>query len=84
MELVLPKLYATKSVTWNFHVDDSQKNSRYDMIIGWDLLVELKLYLLLSNHTIIGNGGAYKGCTVSMKYSSDLRSDAIFRNEESW
>ena len=33
-ELVQPELDATKSVTWSFHVDDSQKHSRYDMIIG--------------------------------------------------
>ena len=34
VELVLPELDATKSVTWSFHVYDLQKNSPYDMIIG--------------------------------------------------
>ena len=68
---MLPELDATKNVTWNFYVDESQKNSPYDMIIGHDLLLELKLDLCLSYCTIKGN---------SMKYPSDLRDEAIFRN----
>ena len=73
MELVLPELHATNSMTWNFHVDDLQKHSRYDMIMGRDLLLELKLDLCFSNFTIKGNVGLYKGCTVPMKYLSYLR-----------
>ena len=42
VELALTELDATKSVVWSFHVDDLQKNSRYIMIIGHDLLLELK------------------------------------------
>ena len=84
MELVLPESDATKSVTWNFHVDDSQKNSRHDIIIGRDLLLELKLDLCLHDYNIRGNGGTYEGCTVSMKDTSDLRNDARFRNESLW
>ena len=57
VELVLPELDAKKSVTWNFYMDDSQKNSRYDMIIGRDLLLELTLDLCLFVCTIKGNGG---------------------------
>ena len=57
VELVWPELDATKSMTWSFHVDDSQKNSRYDMKIGRDLLLELKLDLCLSDYPIKGNGG---------------------------
>ena len=84
MELVLPKLDATKSVTLNFHVDDLQKNSRFDMIIGRDVLLELNLDLCFSDCTVKGNGGGYKGCTVTMKDTSNLRDDAIFRNEGLW
>ena len=84
MELVLPELDVKKSGTWNFHEDDLQKNSRYDMIIGRDLLLELKLDLCLYNCTIKINGGVYKVCTVSMQYNSDLRDGAILRNEEWW
>ena len=39
VELVRPELDVTKSVTWNFHVNDSQKNSRYYMSIGRYLLL---------------------------------------------
>ena len=84
MELVLPELDATKSVTWNFYVDESQKNSRYVMIIGRDVLLERKLDLCFSDFTVKGNGGGCEGCTVPMKDPSELRDDAIFRNEELW
>ena len=62
-------------------MDDLQKNSRYDMIIGQDLLLELKLYLYFSDYMIKGNVGAYEGCTDPMKDPSDLCDDASFRNE---
>ena len=65
-----------------FHVDDSQKSSRYDMIIGQDLLLELKLNLCLYNYTMKGNGGAYKGCTAHMKDSYNICDDASLRNGE--
>ena len=84
VELVLPELDATKSMTWNFHMDDSQKNSRYDMIMGRDLLLELKLDLCFSYCTIKGNVGAYKACTVYMKHPSYLRDAKIFINERLW
>ena len=38
----------------DFHVDDLQNNSMYDMIIGRDLLLELMLDLCLSDYTIKG------------------------------
>ena len=60
VELVLPELDATKIVKWNFHVDDSQKTSRYDMITGQDLLLELKLNLCFSSCTIKGYVGMYE------------------------
>ena len=81
MKLVLPELDATKIVTWNFQVDDLQKTSRYDMIIGRYLLLELKLDLCVSISKITGNGGAYERCTPHMKDTSNLRGDASFRNE---
>ena len=59
IKLVLPELDATKSIVWVLHVDDSQKYLWYDMIIGRDLLLELKLDLRFSNYTIKGNGDAY-------------------------
>ena len=78
------ELNVTKSVTWNFHVDDLQKNWWYVMIIGPDLFSKLQLDLCFSEHIIMGNGGAYEKCTVSMKYPSDLRDDSSFRDGEWW
>ena len=68
-------------MAWSFHVDDLQKNSRYDMIIGRDLFLELKLDLCFSDYTIKGNGGAYNGCTAPMTHPYKLYDDALFRNE---
>ena len=34
VEFLLRELDATKSVTWNFHVDELQENAGYNMIIG--------------------------------------------------
>ena len=79
--MVLPKLDATKSMMWSFHVDNLRKNSRYDMIIGQHLLLELKLDLCFSDYKIKRNGGAYKGCTDPMKYPSNLCDDTRFINE---
>ena len=52
------------------------------MIIGWDLLLELKLDLCFSNYTIKGSKGVYEEFTAPMKYPSDLCDDASFKNEE--
>ena len=84
VELVLPELDAEKRVTWSFHVDDSQKNSRYDMIIGQDLLLEFNLDLCFSDNTIKGNGGTYEVFTAHMKDTYDLCDEVRFINEEVW
>ena len=81
---MIPELGAKKSVTWNFYMDDLQENSRYDMIIGRDLLLELKLDLCFSDYMIKGHGGAYKGCTAPMKDIYNFCDDASFINEEVW
>ena len=52
------------------------------MIIVWYLLLELKLDLCFSDYTIKSNGGTYKVWAAPIKYSSNLRDDASFRNEE--
>ena len=52
---------------WNFHVDDSQENARYDIILGRDVVPEIWIYLYISNYTIRGNGCEYKGCATPMK-----------------
>ena len=44
-------------------------------------MLELKLDLCLSDYTIKGNGGGYKGCNDLMRYTYDLCDDTKFRNE---
>ena len=80
--MVLPELDVMKSVTWIFHMDDLQKNSRYDIIIGQDLLLKIKLGLCFSIYTIKRDGGAYEECTTPMKDPSNLYDVASLRNEE--
>ena len=60
------------------------ESSWNDMIIGQDLLLELKLNLYFCGNTIQGNGGVYKGCNAPMKDSYNLCDDVSFRNEELW
>ena len=61
----LPELCATKIVTWKCHVARSTK-SRYDMILGRDLLTALGLDLKFSENIILGGDIPFKGCSVSM------------------
>ena len=37
------------------------------MILGWDVLSELQIYLCFSGYDIWGNGGVCEGCTTLMK-----------------
>ena len=54
-------------MTWNFHVEDSHGNPRYDMILGRDILSNLKIDLRFYDNNIRRNEGAYEGCTEPMK-----------------
>ena len=75
--LFLPNFSATKIVTCKCHVEKST-NSRYDMILGRDLLTAMGLDLNLSKNVIIGGEGPhkgliggegpYKGCSSRMVY----------------
>ena len=49
-------------MTWNSHVDESAK-SRYDMILGIDLLTESLLNIKLSDRIIVSDYGPLKGST---------------------
>ena len=62
------------------------------MILGRDILSEIKIDLHFCNNKIRVNGGTYKGCTAPMKdfsrinfdMSSDWLKYKIFWNEELW
>ena len=55
----LPALSVTNIMMWKCHVEDSVK-SRYDMILGQDILTELELNLKLSEHVIEADDGPLK------------------------
>ena len=63
---------AMKIVKRNFHVDDSQTNHRYNMILDCDILYELKTDLFISYYTIRRNEGASKGFVNPMKDAEHL------------
>ena len=50
---------------WNFYVDDSTK-SRYDMVLGRNLLTDLGTNLKLSYHDIESDYGKFKVSTIIM------------------
>ena len=51
-----------KNVTWEFHVDDYAE-SRYNIILGIDLLMDCRLDLKFSEQTISRQEGPYEGFT---------------------
>ena len=55
----------TKTVTWKCYLDDSTI-SRYDMIIGRDLLTALGLELKFYDPVIVGSKSPYEGCLSPM------------------
>ena len=65
VDFTLPALNATNTVTWKYHVYDSNKG-RWDMILGKYLLTELGLNLKLSEQVIKADDGPFKGSTLPM------------------
>ena len=53
-------------------MDYSQYNHSYNMILGRDILYELRIDLSFSENTIMLNGGRYKGRTTPMKDVSKI------------
>ena len=61
----LTEFSATRIVPLQCHVDN-KTNSRYDIILGRDLLTTLGLDLIFSQNLIIGGEGSYEGCLAPM------------------
>ena len=81
IDFTLPALSATNFVTWKCHVDDSAKG-RYDVIIGRDLLSELRINLKCSEQVIEAYYGPSKGSKTPMVDSvtyifKDLNTETI-------
>ena len=60
IDFTVPEIMEMRIVTWNLHVDDSNKG-RYDMILDIYILTVLGLNLKLSEHLIEACGGTLKG-----------------------
>jgi hypothetical protein len=71
---MLPAFHTDKIVEWKAYVDshNSSKESRYDLIIGRDLMEEIELDLKFSDMTM-----TWHGATIPMKDSSLLREENI-------
>ena len=54
----------------NLHVDESLCNHRYAMMLGLDILYELRIDTHFSNNTVTRNGFLYRGFTDPMKDAS--------------
>jgi hypothetical protein len=49
----LPEFNLKKQISWAFHVDDcSESSSKYDMIMGQDLLGESGIIMNFNDHTV--------------------------------
>ena len=70
----LPEFSTQECVKWNFHVDTTKRvtKSRYDMIIGRDLLEQLPLDIKFSDKTM-----SWQGITIPMKLADELDSQNI-------
>ena len=80
----LPGFSVTKIVTWKFHVD-KYTNSRYDMILGRDLITALGLDLKFYGNVILGGEVPYKECSVPMvdviNYNYNIITDKTVKPE---
>ena len=56
----LPEFSAMKTMTWQYHVNESAKG-RYNMILGRDLLTYMGLDLKFYEDVIIGSDRTYEG-----------------------
>ena len=87
VELCLPEFGATKIVTWKCHIVKSI-NSRYNMILGIDLLAALGLDLKFSQNIILRGYGPFKGWSLHLvdlsKYDFKLLSDNKVKPKESF
>ena len=74
----LPEFHKGRDITWTSYVDEStDENSRYDMIIGRDLLDELGMEFMFSQNLM-----AWDNATVPMRHPEWLTDDLIDEYEE--
>ena len=76
LNFFLQEFSATKIVTWECHVREST-NSRYDMILGRDLLTALGMDMKFSDNIIIGGEGPYEQFSAPMVDGSNYYFNSI-------
>jgi hypothetical protein len=74
VKLYIPEFSTQECVKWKCHVDSSKQRvkSRYDMIIGRDLLKQLPLDIKFSDHTL-----SWQERSIPMKLKDELDSKNI-------
>ncbi len=74
IKFYLPEFSTQECIKWNFHIDNSKQivKSRYDMIIGRDLLEQLPLDIKFSDQTL-----TWQEVTVPMKTINQLDNQNI-------
>ena len=78
VSICFPELHKDKHVTWKMHVDSSkQLPSKYDIIIGRDLMQSIGIDLLFSTKEI-----RWEGTTVPMRDPSLFKNNKLERLEQ--
>ena len=72
VELVLPELHRDKHIKWMMHVDESNSLTKYDIIVGRDLLQATGIDLLFSSKEI-----QWEQATCPMKPTDMLKPDSM-------
>ena len=69
IQFALPKFDTQKAIEWDIHVDSTTKSSetKYDMIIGSDVMDELGLDVKFSDHAV--QWGGEEGPSIPLKAS---------------
>jgi hypothetical protein len=52
IQFSLPKFHENRIIEWTVHVDDTEENFKYDMIVDRDLLEALGISINFAEHTI--------------------------------
>ena len=64
---ILKEFFENKSIEWNLHVDSSPGPHHYDMILGHDIMSELRITLDFKDQTM-----TWDDSTISMKDPESL------------
>ena len=60
VKIIPSELDMMKIMKWDFHVDDSQSNHMYNMILGRDILSKIKVDWIFYKYTVRENIGMQK------------------------